>query len=99
MSSAVHVVGIKGVVFSLEGRKEKGDGYKSDFSMTGKSQVCRARMKPRMGGKEHPMMAQAPASRAEPERTLAPVSLSTNFHQKKKRLAGDHRTICREETM
>lgn len=32
MSSAVHVVGIKGVVLSLEGGKENGDGYKSDFS-------------------------------------------------------------------
>lgn len=37
MSSAVHVVGIKGVVFSLEGGKEKGDGYKPGIPMTGNS--------------------------------------------------------------
>lgn len=42
MSSAVHVVGIEGVIFSLEGGKEKGDGYKFDFPTRGKSWVCRA---------------------------------------------------------
>lgn len=51
MSSAVHVVGIKGVVFSLEGGKEKGDGYKSDLPTSGNSQVCRARTK--AGSKPH----------------------------------------------
>lgn len=45
------------------------------------------------------MMAPAPVTgQRQAWKTPVPVSLSTNFHQKK-RLAGDHRTICREETM
>lgn len=97
MSSAVHVVGIKGVVLSLEGGKENGDGYKSDFSLTGKSQVCRARMKPcEREGASH----DGTVSRTWKTPVLVSLSpTSTKKKKKKKRLTGDHGTICREETM
>jgi len=98
MGSAVHVVGIEGVVFSLEGGKEKGDGYKSDFPTPGKRRLCRARTRASTkptGGKEHP----GPASGTEPGAENSSPRWSAHQLSPKKRPAGDHRTIFREETM